>query len=155
MSDDSADLIPNTNCFKVGLQGALCFLSLGYDLGYVSRLPLINVKAGTNHWVRHLHIALNLRYGNAILLFWLDFALLDQLKLGDLFKDLLHRLQVVFSYGRHLLTGSLCLVRLLLLTERGGSGHHRTSPSIIPGLYLSLELSQLPLFLLPPLLSHH
>jgi hypothetical protein len=150
VSDDAADLIPRTNCFKVGFQGALSYVSLGYDFFYVSCLPLINVIAGPNQGIRHLDITLNLRKGNTVLLFWLYFTPADQLELWDIFKNFIHCLQVIFSYGRHLLAVSLCLVRFL--TERG-SCHHRGSPAI-PGLNLPLELSQLPLFLLPPLLCH-
>jgi len=150
MSDDAAHLIPRTDCFKVGLQSALCLVSLGNDFFYVSGLPLIYVIARPNQGIRHLHIALYLRKGHPILLFRLYFAPVDQLELGDIFKYLIHCLQVVFSYGRHLLAVSLCLVGFL--AERS-AGHHRVSPSF-PGLYLALELSELPLFLLAPLLCH-
>ena len=77
-------------------------------------------------------------------------APVDQLELGDIFKYLIHCLQVVFSNGRHLLAVSLCLVGFL---GECSAGHHRISPSF-PGLYLALELSKLPLFLLAPLLRH-
>jgi hypothetical protein len=48
VSDDAADLIPRTDCFKVGLQGTLSFVSLGNYFFYVSCLPLINVIARPN-----------------------------------------------------------------------------------------------------------
>jgi hypothetical protein len=137
MSDDAAHLIPRTDCFKVGLQSALCLVSFGNDFFYVSGLPLIYVIARPNQGIRHLHIALYLRKGHPILLFRLYFAPVDQLELGDIFKYLIHCLQVVFSYGRHLLAVSLCLVGFL--AERS-AGHHRISPAF-PGLYLALELS--------------
>jgi hypothetical protein len=150
VSDNTAYLIPRTDCFKVGLQSALCFVSLGNDFFYVSGLPLIYVIPRPNQGIWHLHIALYLRKGHSVLLFRLYFASLDQLEVGDIFEDFIHRLQVVFSYGRHLLAVSLCLVRFL---GECSPGHHRISPAF-PGLYLPLELSELPLFLLAPLLCH-